>query len=47
MSIHNIAFYEVFIKSYVVGAHLNGLTEAILMVTHNIAFYEEISKITS
>ena len=33
------------IKTYVVGAHQNRLGEAILMSTHNIGFYEEISKI--
>ena len=31
-------FCQIFIKTYVVG-------EAILMSTHNISFYEEISKI--
>ena len=31
--------------TYVVGAHLNRLGEAILMSTHNIGFYEKISKI--
>ena len=29
----------------VVGAHLNRLGQAILMSTHNIGFYEEISQI--
>ena len=33
-----------FIKTYVVGAHWNCLGKAILMSTHNIGFYEEISK---
>ena len=32
-------------KTYVVGAHLNHLGEAILMSTHNIGLYEEINKI--
>ena len=48
MSTNNIGFYEnlhIFIKTYVIGAHYNCLAEAILMSTHNISFYEEISKI--
>ena len=40
-----ISFCKIFIKTYVVGAHSNCLSEAILMSTHNIGFYEEISKI--
>ena len=36
---------QIFIKTYVVGAHWNRLGEAIQMSTHNIGFYEEISKI--
>ena len=47
-----IIFAYFFIKTYVVGAHWNHPTEAvlmstheaILMSTHNIGFYEEISK---
>ena len=39
-------FCHFFIKTYVVGVHLNHLTEAILMSTQNIGFYEEISKIS-
>ena len=31
--------------SYVIGAHYNRLTEAILMSTHNIGFYEDLTKI--
>ena len=38
-------FCQIFIKTYVVGAHQNRLGEAILMSTHNIGFYGEISKI--
>ena len=47
-------FCQIFIKTYVVGAHENhlgmsthniGFYEAILMSTPNIGFYEEISKI--
>ena len=38
----NFAYF--FIKTYVVGAHLC-LTEAILMSTHNIGFYEDLTKI--
>ena len=34
-----------FIKTYVVGAHLNCPTDAILMSTHNIGFYEDLTKI--
>ena len=30
---------------YVVGAHLNRLAKAILMSTHNIGFYEDLTKI--
>ena len=37
-------FCQSFIKTYVVGAHKNCLGEAVLMSTHNIGFYEEISK---
>ena len=33
------------VKTYVVGADSNRLGEAILMSTHNIGFYEGISKI--
>ena len=28
------------------GAHLNRLTEAILMSTHNIGFYEDLTKLS-
>ena len=35
-----IIFCQIFIKTYVVGAHYNQLGEAILMSTHNISFYE-------
>ena len=34
-----------FIKTYVVGAHKIRLGEAILMSTHNIGFYEDLTKI--
>ena len=40
-------FLHFFIKTYIVGAHKNRLGEPILMSTHNIGFYEEISKIIS
>ena len=40
-----IILCQIFIKTYVVGAHYNFLGEGILMSTHNIGFYEEISKI--
>ena len=33
-----------FIKTYVVGAFLNCLAEAILMSTHHIGFYEDLTK---
>ena len=39
----NFAYF--FIKTYVVGAHYNRLAEAILMSTHNIGFYEDLTKI--
>ena len=39
----NFAYF--FIKTYVVGAHSNCLAEAILMSTHNIVFYEDLTKI--
>ena len=39
----NFAYF--FIKTYVVGAHSNRLAEAILMSTHNIGFYEDLTKI--
>ena len=32
-------------KTYLVGVHENGLARAILMSTHTIGFYEEMSKI--
>ena len=32
---------QIFVKSYVVGAHQNCLAAAILMSTHNIGFYGE------
>ena len=38
----NFAYF--FIKTYVVGAHSNRLGEAILMSTHNIGFYEDLTK---
>ena len=39
-------FCHIFIKTMLYkGAHKNRLTEAILMSTHNIGFYEEIGKI--
>ena len=40
-----VYFVYSFIKPYVVGAHQNCLGEAILMSTHYIGFYEEITKI--
>ena len=39
------SFCRIFIKTYVVFAHKNRLTEAILMSTYNIGFYEELTKI--
>ena len=33
------------IKTYFVGAHSNRLGEVILMSTHNIGFYEDLTKI--
>ena len=41
-----IIFAYFFIKTYVVGVHYNRLAEAILMSTHNIGFYEELTKIS-
>ena len=38
-------FAYFFIKTYVMGAHYNRLAEAILMSTHNIGFYEDLTKI--
>ena len=38
-------FAYFFIKTYVVGAHSNRLAETILMSTHNIGFYEDLTKI--
>ena len=37
-----IFFCQIFIKTYVVGAHLNRLGDTILMSTHNIGFGEVI-----
>ena len=34
------------IKTYVVGAHYNRLGEAILMSTHTICFYEDLTKLS-
>ena len=34
-------FRQIFIKTYVVGAHSNRLGEAILMSTHNICFMKK------
>ena len=39
----NFAYF--FIKTYVVGAHLHRLAEAILMSTHKIGFYEDLTKL--
>ena len=39
----NFAYF--FIKIYVVGTHQNRLAEVILMSTHNIGFYEDLTKI--
>lgn len=33
------------IKTYVVGAHLNRLVKAIQLSTHNMGFFEELTKI--
>ena len=38
-------FVYFFIKTYVVGAHLNRLGEAIQLSIHNIGFYEDLTKI--
>ena len=38
-------FAYFFIKTYVVDTHYNHLAEAILMSTHNICFYGELTKI--
>ena len=38
-------FLIFFIKTYVVGTHLN-LAEVIQMSSHNICFYKEMDKIT-
>ena len=46
MIIEKIFFCQIFIKTYVVGAHYNRLDESILMSIHDIGFYQEISKIT-
>ena len=40
-----VFFCQLAIKTYVVGTHKNRLGEVILMSTHNICFYGEISKI--
>ena len=43
-----IIFCQIFIKTYVVGVLIriaSARAEAILTSTHNIGFYEEISKI--
>ena len=40
-----IIFAYFFKKTYVVGAHYNCLAETILMSTHNIGFYEDLTKI--
>ena len=39
----NFAYF--FIKTYIVGAHYNCIAKAILMSTHNICFYEDLTKI--
>ena len=40
-----ICFANFFIKTYVVDAHKNHLAKVIVMSTHNIGFYEDLTKI--
>ena len=42
-NLDNFAYFS--IKTYVMGTHENRFTEAILMSTHNICFYGELTKI--
>ena len=39
-------FTYFFIKTYFVGANKNCLGEAILMSTHNMRFYEDLTKLS-
>ena len=45
LMIIKVHVYYFFIKAHIVCAHLNHLVEAIQMSTHNIGFYEDLTKI--